>query len=267
MADVDPTTEAHARRTITEFLAREGFRTGRRRVHLVSYPRSGNTLTRAYFSILQGRAQRSAYDGDVVRARGPALTDALDHLEIVKSHQMPTVDGAMIYLVRDGRNATLSFLYMAYLSGGHKFAQLSEVYDAIRHLDDTEGSWAGHLAQAVRQSETRPTLFVRHEDLVRDPEATLAAMTRFMDAEVPAEMIGACVRSHRASDDYGLNPRNGYLYQPEPNSIYDLLKRHRHDDYWRHIFDARSRRYFHEVGGTEYLLRFGYEHAPDWWTQ
>src|SRR5260370_288214 len=97
----DPAVENFARQAIEDFLARGGLSTHRRRVHLVSYPRSGNTLVRQYFSILQGRAQPSVYAGDVVEAKGFALTRSLDNVELVKSHQIPDDDGAMIYLVRD----------------------------------------------------------------------------------------------------------------------------------------------------------------------
>ena len=82
---------------------------------------------REYFSILQGRPQLSLYEGDVASASCPALTRSLDHVDIIKSHQMPPADGRFIYLVRDGRNAVLSFLYMSFLFGGHQFSKRSEV--------------------------------------------------------------------------------------------------------------------------------------------
>jgi hypothetical protein len=262
-----PTIEEQARRVIWDFLARRRMSVARKKVYLVSYPRSGNTLAREYFSILQGRSQLSIYDSDVVAATNAALTQALDGIEIIKSHEMPTDDAAMIYLLRDGRNATLSFLYMTYLFGGHRFSELAEVYDGVRHLDAEQGSWADHVANGLSQAERRPALFVRYEDLVREPAAALAKMTRFMNAEIPIEILDDCIHRHAASDTYAANPYNGYLYEPAPGSIYDILKRHRRDDYWRLIFDSRSRRYFHECGGTELLMRFGYESAPNWWKE
>src|SRR5271166_2146365 len=64
---------------------RQAQRGNRKLVYLVSYPRSGNTLVREYFSLLQGRAQQSIYPGDVVDPTDAALTHALDHIEIIKS--------------------------------------------------------------------------------------------------------------------------------------------------------------------------------------
>jgi hypothetical protein len=266
MPGTDPAAEVRAHQAISEFLYRRRS-SAATKAYLVSYPRSGNTLVRKYFSILQGRPQFSLYDGDVVSPDGPALTRALDHVEIIKSHQMPPPEGAMIYLVRDGRNAALSFLYMSFLFGGHRYSNLSEVYDGLRHLDEEEGSWAEHVSRAVEQSKTRQVLFVRYEDLMSAPEATLSRMVSFLGAEILASVLSECVSRQRASDDYAGNLYNGYLYEPMKGSIYDILKRHRRENYWRLIFDSRSKRYFHEGGSTRFLLQFRYERSSDWWTE
>jgi hypothetical protein len=88
-----------------------------------------------------------------------------------------------------------------------------------------------------------------------------------MNADVPAAVLRECVRRHRGSDKYAQNPYNGFLYEPAKGSIYDILKRRRGGDYWRHILDGRSRRYFHDRGATPLLLHFGYERSADWWEE
>src|ERR1019366_2237331 len=57
MSKSTPSIEIQAREAIREFLVRRRLGANRSRVYLVSYPRSGNTLVRTYFSILQGRPQ------------------------------------------------------------------------------------------------------------------------------------------------------------------------------------------------------------------
>jgi hypothetical protein len=266
MPDTDPPVPMRARQTIRELLhhRRSGARTT---AYLVSYPRSGNTLVREYLAILQGRPQFSLYDGDVVGTSEAGLTPDLDHVEIIKSHQIPSLDGPLIYLVRDGRNASLSFLYMAFLFGGHQFSSLSEVYAGLRHLDESEGSWGSHVAKALALSKTRSLLLARYEDLVRRPELILSRIAAFLGASLSSEVVGQCIRRQRATSTYASNPYSGYTYVPEKNSIYDILKRHRQEDYWRHIFDSRTKRYFHEGGGTAALLHFGYERSRDWWRE
>src|SRR5260370_22493288 len=98
----DPTIKSKARQTNKAFLERRRSGANRKRAYLVSYPRSGSTLVREYFSILQGRPQLSVYDGDVVSSTNVALTHSLDHVEIIKSHQRPADGHAMIYLVHHG---------------------------------------------------------------------------------------------------------------------------------------------------------------------
>jgi hypothetical protein len=264
MAEIDPHIELKARRAIEEVMTRRLQGSGRSKAYLVSYPRSGNTLVREYFSILQGRPQRSVYDGDVLKPFCTALTRALDHVDLIKSHQVPPPDGSLIYLVRDGRDAAISFLYMSFLFGGHQYFRLSDLYDGLRHLDEIEGFWGEHVAKALEQSKSRPVLFVRYEDLVKSPQTTLARMAAFLGAQLSVELLNECVRRQGISDSYASNFYNGYIYQPVKDLIYDILKRHRRQDYWRLIFDGRSKRYFHDRGGTQLLLHFGYERSADW---
>jgi len=265
MSEADRRFEDKARRAIVADLERKRASLGRKRIYLVSYPRSGNTLVREYCAILQGRRQYSVYPGDVVGSDGTALTAALDHVDVVKSHQMPAGDEPIIYLVRDGRNATLSFLYMAFLFGGHGFSRLDQLYDGVRFLDRTEGSWADHVAAAVRESDRRNVLVLRYEDLVRGPEAVLSRTTDFLGINLASSVVAECVNRHRRASTYAANPFNGFLHMPEKESIYEHLQRHRSADYWRLIFDSRTKRYFHESGATPWLLRFDYESSADWW--
>jgi hypothetical protein len=173
----------------------------------------------------------------------------------------------VIYLVRDGRNATLSFLYMSFLFGGHRFLEVQDVHEAIQWIDNAEGCWSDHVARALEQGQRRAMLFVRYEDLIATPEIALDQMLRFLGVELSAATIADCVRQHKQSDRYADNPYNGFIDQPAENSIYALLRRHRGEAYWRHIFDPRSSRYFHERGGTSHLMHFGYECSADWWKQ
>ncbi|MEO8957846.1 MAG: sulfotransferase domain-containing protein [Rudaea sp.] len=234
---------------------------------IVSYPRSGSTLLRKYFSLLQGRPQRSVYDDDIVYEPGEALTRALDGIDLVKSHQWPGGHEDIVYLVRDGRNATLSFLYMKFLIGNHQFSALHDVHDALRYIDADEGSWADHVKAALSHGNGRRIVFLKYEDLILRPVWSLQCVLDFMQVSLPSTVLDQCVRLERQSSTYANNPKNGYLFRPQAGSIYDLIKRHRIEDYWRFVFNAPARRYFHENGATEFLLRFGYEQSADWWTQ
>ena len=169
-----------------------------------------------------------------------ALTHALDHIEIIKSHRIPADASPMIYLVRDGRNATLSFLYMTFLFGGHQYSELREVYEGIWRLDATEGCWADHVAEAVQQSEARKVLFVRHEDLVLSPETALKTNDPIHERGRACRGAPRVRPPEQGRGQIAQNPYNGYLYEPAKGSIYDILEQRRGGDYWRHISMAEA---------------------------
>lgn len=235
--------------------------------YLLSYPRSGSTLTRTYLSVLQGRPQLSQYVGDVVVPESGPLTDALDGVRLVKSHHFSPLHQPAIYLVRDGRNAMLSNLFLKFLSGGHAISRVSDVCRGLRLLADEDEFWGDHVSEAVRMADTSDMCFVRYEGLLADPVAVLQTMASFMGATVPAAVLAESVRIVGESRRYRSDPGSGYGYVAEPGSIYDLLQRHRGGDYWRELFDTPARRYFHERGGTAGLLRFGYERSAEWWRE
>ena len=261
----EPGAEA-AWRTHLRGLIRAAERVGRRRVWLVSYPRSGNTLMREYLAILQGRPQLSVYPNDVVEPPGPRLTDALDRIVMVKSHQWPSKDDdAVVYLVRDGRNATLSFLYLACMFGGHTVSRPADICAAVQRLDQTEGSWAEHVRTALAQQERRPLLILRFEDLIADPAATLVCLASFLGATLPLSVASVCVDQQRLNTTYDRHQVSGMRVEPEPDSLFALLKQNRRDGRWREILDAAAKRHMHLSGATEFLLRFGYDTDAAWW--
>lgn len=235
------------------------------RVYLISYPRSGSTLCRTYFSILQGKPQLSAYQGDVLFPEAGPLTDALDGLRLVKSHHFNPAYERMVYLVRDGRDAMISHLYLQFLHGGHHYTRPDEVLAGLRHLDREGHFWGDHVALAIESSAEADVCFVRYEDLVAQPEAALRAILAFAGRSVPDQALSDCVRLEGGLDSYRRSPASGYSHQPDPDSIWALLHAHRDGDYWRQVLDGPARRWFHERGGTPHLIRFGYEDSEGWW--
>lgn len=237
----------------------------KKKVYIISYFRSGNTLLRTYFSILQGRPQLSVYKGDVIRQENTPLTNALDHISLIKSHTFNLNYRDIVYIVRDGRNAMISHLYMTFLWRGHNFSKLEDIYEGIRHLSNGGHFWGDHVRGALDETDKKNVLFIRYEDLINNPSDTLNRILDFVGVDLSSDIINECIRLAKERKSYFENPYNGYTYEPEEGSIYYLLKKHRSEDYWKVIFDDKTKRYFHERGGTEFLLRFGYEESEDWW--
>lgn len=237
----------------------------RKKIYFISYYRSGNSLLRTYFSVLQGRPQLSIYKGDVVRPENEPLTNALNHISLIKSHTFSPKYRDIVYIIRDGRNAMISHLYLTFLWGGHSFSKLEDIHEGIRHLSDQGHFWGDHVKEALNEAAGKNMLFIKYEDLIGKPSDTLKKVINFIGAGLPDETVNECVRLTGERKSYFDDPYNGYTYEPEEGSIYHLLKKHRSEDYWKPIFDDKTKRYFHERGGTEFLLKFGYEESEDWW--
>jgi hypothetical protein len=107
--------------------------------------------------------------------------------------------------------------------------------------------------------------FVRYEDLIADPEVVLREILAFVGRSAPDQALADAIRLGASSDAYRRSAFSGYQHSPDPGSIWAAVHAHRGGDYWREILDSASRRWFHERGGTEHLLRFGYETSEDWW--
>jgi hypothetical protein len=200
----------------------------------------------------------------VVPTAGP-LTSELDGIRLIKSHQFDELYRPMVYLVRDGRNAMLSNLMLKFLAGGHRLSSRTEVLAGLRLLSDEDEFWGDHAGTALALAEQQRACFVRYEDLLADPRAALSSVFEFIGIVPPDDILSECVRLGAESQAYFARGSSGYTYRAEPGSIYETLQAHRRGEYWRELFDAGARRYFHERGGTEPLLRFGYEESPAWW--
>ncbi|MGH2927201.1 MAG: sulfotransferase domain-containing protein, partial [Solirubrobacteraceae bacterium] len=120
-------------------------------------------------------------------------------------------------------------------------------------------------AQALQLASREEVCFVRYEDLIADPLGALHTIASFMGATVPSHSLREAVSAVERSDGYRLRVGSGYTYPAEPGSLYEPVQRDRGGDYWRKLFDADARRYFHVRGGTPGLLHFGYESHEDWW--
>jgi len=118
---------------------------------------------------------------------------------------------------------------------------------------------------ALSQGRKRKCLVVRYEDLRQDPQRAIGRIAQFLGAELTSQAIDACVGLEKTDRRYFGKWNSGYQYRPRRGTIYDALTRNRTGDYWRHIFNDEAKRYFHESGGTQFLLQYGYEESPDWW--
>lgn len=149
------------------------------RVWLASYPRSGNTFFRIILSYRYGLPS----DGqggppeswnELRQIDSSVRPPAPDAPQFVKTHALPGTDlDPAIYLVRDGRDALVSYAYyvLAFDRGIARSAVTPELFrntlrDLILEMRSPFGTWAANAEAWM----TRPnTAVVRYEELVADP--------------------------------------------------------------------------------------------------
>lgn len=166
-------------------------------IWLASFPRSGNTFFRIILEKLYGQESLSLYGDDPAHVSseleaGPneaALErlQASPKLHFIKTHELPSDDSPAILIVRDGRDAMVSFAHyiedygvvrrspfgefvanldacrQELLHGRPRFDQLLRRIVERRYFD-----WSGHY----RAWSARPSncAVVKFESLIRQPE-------------------------------------------------------------------------------------------------
>ena len=158
-------------------------------VWLASYPRSGNTYFRVVARLCFGIACPSVYSDE------PAIDWSLvGELEppsdagppLLKTHEWPPPndDSPAIYIVRDGRDAVVSYAHYIcqYVEPGRDF---DEALHAAIVADDIFGGWSRHVIDWCAKA----TVVVRFEELIAQDLAVAAYALRKVGLERPPTRV------------------------------------------------------------------------------
>lgn len=210
----------------------------KRLVMLASYPRSGNTYLRTILWHCFKLPSASVYQQDLLGAK--SLERYVGHVEIapgelqnwpgkkgiqaVKTHKYPVDDTPAIYVVRDGRAASVSLW---------EFINRKISLDEVIAGDHLYGTWANHLS-AWRPWERPDTLLLRYEDMVARLPFVLDEISRYLGLKILAHKV------------------------PERDRIADiaLIWVRRQTD-WRECIDDRQLELFERINGAM-MRRMGY---------
>lgn len=161
-------------------------------IWLASYPRSGNTLLRAILHSCFGIRSTSVYRGDL--GFNHDLEHYAGHVELeccqsvrlnhdgllpVKTHRHPLDSAPAIYIVRDGRAASVSLW---------EFMGHSKSLDDVILGKHQFGTWTDHL-NAWMPWDRRRTLFLRYEDILTETSNTLVQLSRFLDRDIVSNRL------------------------------------------------------------------------------
>lgn len=152
---------------------------------LASYPRSGNTFTRMILNQCFGIRSTSVYEQEnASMPEVPWLAERIGYAGdaglagtewiALKTHGYPSDDAPAIYVVRDGRAATVSYAHWLKTEGGR-----SATFDELIRGEIWPGSWTDHFK--AWDPENRPaTLLLRYEDLILDRPGVIQKIEDFL---------------------------------------------------------------------------------------
>ena len=160
---------------------------------IASYPRSGNTYYLMLLNHFYGIKTYSIYNDPLFEELGaselvghellPAPVKKLadeNRIYFIKTHDLPIDNNPAIYLVRDGRDALISYANYI-LSFGKKSHGIQRVRDIINFgkfrktlrelIADSEryGGWSNNVLSWTHRRGNGSTFVIRYEDLVDDP--------------------------------------------------------------------------------------------------
>jgi Sulfotransferase domain len=182
-------------------------------IWLASYPRSGNTFFRMllyhvcdlktysiYNDPLLDRIEASDIVGHALLPKPLLELNRSPEICFVKTHDLPVDDNPAVYLVRDGRDALVSYAHLLLTySSVARFDRLKarlklEVWqpflrDLIRNDRRlgraTFGGWSGNVLAWLKRGERAKTAVVRYDDLVLQPEQCFRAALDQLSVRLP----------------------------------------------------------------------------------
>lgn len=171
-------------------------------VWLASYPRSGNTFLRTilwqcfglrsasiYPNDLGGNKKLEEYVGHIEHGSDKQIRFPENNIPLVKTHEYPTNTNPAIYVIRDGRAATVS-LWEFYNRG----IPLEAIIDGQHRF----GTWSNHV-QAWNPWERQNTLLLHYEDMRNNLPVVLSNISKFLNRDILKKNIPE--RNTIATDD------------------------------------------------------------------
>jgi hypothetical protein len=170
-------------------------------LQVVSYPRSGNTLTIHLLTDLFQTNYLQDFGSYLAFHRGTFRLLDQTMPTIVKGHALRPQHTAerVAYIVRDGRDALLSYAHYTHAAGHHDLTAREDMARCVDFLCSTyrgpeEMNWIEHVNRAIALQRVNPNFRVfRYEDIRSGDRETLRALVSFAN-------LGDSMRSDAALD-------------------------------------------------------------------
>ncbi len=229
-------------------------------IWLASYPRSGNTFIRNILNDVYGLESSSFFEK---KGEPENYTD----FPFVKCHLLPeelipnNKDIKAVYLIRDGRDALVSMAH-----------QRRDIYEPNSNFEDNfrealiaaNGSYFGGWSHNVEQWIKRTTIFIRFEDLIKNPLEQCDRLRKIIELP-PAnkEMLPTFKSLKFGKPKYGRGKRIAKTEEEELDIVKksfrkgvaggwkDELSEELHDLFWSYHRDTMERTGYAYDGSTK----------------
>lgn len=151
-------------------------------IYIVGYPKSGNTWFQYLISALVYGADPERTPDSVIQELVPdvhakQLYKRFGTPTFFKSHDLPGPEHRrVVYLLRDGRDAMVSFLHYVRVCFHPELDFLEFVRDVRKWT--TQGTWSEHVESWLANPHQARMITIRYEDLLVD---TVRELRRFCD--------------------------------------------------------------------------------------
>jgi hypothetical protein len=120
--------------------------------------------------------------------------NSLRGFRIIKSHFVKTFYPKIIYIVRDGRDALVSYYYYQKELRGFK-GSFEEFYFSKFSIE--AGSWHEHLTRALnyQKNNNENIIFIKYENLKKDPKSTFKKVVDFLGESINDEKLNFAIKN------------------------------------------------------------------------
>lgn len=167
-------------------------------IYLVSFPKSGNTwmrflLINYFFKQDSEKIVYSSLENYIPSIHKSTHADinkfkGYNGIRIIKSHFVKLKYPKVIYVLRDGRDAMVSYYY--YQKDLRDFKGNFEDFYFSKQISNAD-FWDGHLRKALDYQRKFPDniIFIRYEDLKNNIENTLTDVIKFLGHEIDLDRM------------------------------------------------------------------------------
>jgi hypothetical protein len=220
-------------------------------IWLASYPRSGNTFLRVILRSAFDLNTYSIYNDPNDIAADPGTSQIVGHealgedfdvesarsssnLYVIKTHAPPENDtDRAIYIVRDGRESSVSYAHYAVRYGTGTSVK-DELERIVCGLDEF-GTWGQHVSSWHPETR-RGTLLLKFEELTAAPANHLQRLSDFIERPIRGNQIPSFSELHATNDRFFRRGANDSWREELDSNLHTLFWLKNYAEMTRHSY-------------------------------